>query len=121
MIILKEIFILYLEVCATVCTVQFIAKGFEKVDKYITKRRKAKEEANKPVVVEEEKEEKKDTFEYSEELQKFIQEVKNDSAEFRKSAEEFIENSNRYQEECRKLLALNDEHIAILTEREGVK
>lgn len=121
MIILKEIFILYLEVCATLCTVQLIAKGFEKVDKYISKRKKAKEEANKPVVVENIEEEKVDNFEYSEELQKFIQEVKNDSAEFRKSALEFIENSNRYQAECKRLLELNDKHIATLEEREGAK
>ena len=109
MIILKEIFILYLEVCATLCTVQLIAFGFEKVDKYITKRKKAKEE------------EKVDNFEYSEELQKFIQEVQKDSAEFRESARLFIENSNKYQQECRELLAKNDKHIATLEEREGAK
>lgn len=118
MIILKEIFILYLEVCASLCTVQLIAKGFEKVDKYITKRRKAKEEANKLVEFEVEK---VDTFKYSKELEEFIQNVQDDSAEFRESARLFIENSNKFQAECKRLLELNDKHIATLEEREGAK
>lgn len=114
MIILKTIFMLYLEVCATICTVQLISFGFEKVDKYITKRKKAKEEANKIVKVE-----KVDTFKYSEELQELIQSVQDDSAEFRESARLFIENSNRYQEECRELLAKNDKHIEFLMNSKG--
>ena len=121
MIILKEIFILYLEVCATLCTVQLIAFGFEKVDKYITKRKKAKEEANKPVVVENIEEEKVDNFEYSEELQKFIQEVQKDSEEFRESARTFIENSNKFIAECKILLDENDKHIASLMKQKGVE
>ena len=55
------------------------------------------------------------------ELEEFIQNVQDDSAEFRESARLFIENSNKFQAECRKLLAENDKHIEFLKNSKGVE
>lgn len=116
MIIFKTIFMLYLEVCATVCTVQLIMMGLGKVDKYITKRRKAKQEANKPVVQEVQDVEQESIFDADE----FLEEVKKDSEEFREYARLFMENSKKYQDECKVLLAKNDKHLEFLMNSKGI-
>lgn len=121
----KIIFMLYLEVCATVCTVEVICFGLGKVDKYITKRRKAKQEANKPVEKEEPKYSKElDELRSKVELERFKRMIQEDSREYREQAKEFIENSKRFQEDCQRLLAENDKHIEALikmNEKEGAK
>lgn len=120
----KLLFILYTEVCASICTVQLISFGFGKLDKYITNRRKAKEEANKLIEVGSKALERLEQVREKMDIEEFRMMVQKDSEEYRESARQFIENSKKFQEECQRLLAKNDEHIQALmkmNQKEGAK